>query len=137
MRGLQRQVYPDYVEAGDSAERQLDEAASIDDLSDDERARIDAMRAEYLAVFDGLTSRMIDAARKWDEKALADEAVSEDTLLEEIERLRLDRKERTDKVRGELRRLLGPERAARVRGLPKSDGSGAPASIWDLYEPED
>jgi len=136
-RALQRQVYPDFSEAGDSAERQLDEAASIDGLSDDERARIDAMRAEYLAVFDGLTARMIDAARKWDEKALADEAVSEDTLLEEIERLRLDRKERTDKVRGELRRLLGPERAARVRGLPKSDGSGAPASIWDLYEPED
>ena len=137
MRSLQRQVHPDFSEAGDSAERQLDEAAAIDGLTEDERARIDAMRAEYLAVFDGLTTRMIEAARKWDEKALRDEAQMEDALLEEIEQLRLDRKERTDKVLGELRRLLGAERAARIRGLPKPEGTGAPESIWELYEPED
>lgn len=139
-RALARQVYPDFFGPGDSAESALDAAARTGGLDDDQRARIDAMRAEYLAVFDDLSERMIAAARRSTAGAAAapgDDAERYAASMEESARLRLDRTERTNKVLAELRRILGPERASRVPGLVRKERDALPESIWELFEPED
>ena len=54
--------------------------------------------------------------------------------MQEYERIDFDRKERTEKAIGELRRVLGTERAARIPGLrtdaPRSPGDPVGRS-WD------
>jgi hypothetical protein len=56
--------------------------------------------------------------------------------LQECERLDFDRGERTSKALGELRRLLGADRAARVPGLAEEVREEG-RSPWDMMSDED
>ncbi|MFM2164390.1 MAG: hypothetical protein RL325_827 [Planctomycetota bacterium] len=135
-RALQRETYPAFFAAAESAEPQLDRAASIADLDDDLRARIDALRAEYLAVFEELSGRMIALARtaQFGPTGGSDEY---GRRMADVERIGLDRRERTARTLAELRRLLGDERARRVPGLLRRDEPPAGRSAWEIVADDD
>jgi hypothetical protein len=135
-RARLRAMHPELFLPADSAERQLDGAlalAGVDGgIDEDLRARIEALRAEYLALFDQMTKGMAQAG--------SEAVIGEDAdwslyraKMEEVERFRFDRRERTMRVLGELRRLLGPERVARVPGLAEAvDEPARAASPWGM-----
>ena len=144
-RAVQSESYPAFFSRGESAEEVLDSAAALPGIDDDLRARIEALRAEHLAVFEELGARMIALAST----ARIDAAPGADSgerdfarKMAEVARIRADRGERTDRALAELRRLLGPERARRVPGLRPGDTSrdGRPMqerSAWDIVSGED
>jgi len=107
---------PDVYEAADSASAQLDSALRLDGVSGDQRARLEALRAEYDAVYEMLSEKLASGGA---DDNLTDEdgfrAMQE--RMETEQKLRFQRTERTDKARSEARRILGDELAARVRGL--------------------
>jgi hypothetical protein len=136
-RARLRAVHPGLHRPSDSAERQLTAALALDGIDEDLRARVEALRAEYLALFDQMTGALV--------KASEDAVIGEDAdwtayraKMEEIERLRFDRRERTVRALGELRRMLGAERVARVPGLAEPvDAPRAPANPWDMSGGDD
>lgn len=135
-RARLRAMHPDLFLPADSAERQLDGAlalAGVDGgIDEDLRARIEALRAEYLALFDQMTKGMAQAG--------SEAVIGEDAdwslyraKMEEVERFRFDRRERTMRVLGELRRLLGAERVARVPGLAEAvDEPARAVTPWGM-----
>ena len=136
-RARLRAVHPGLHRPSDSAERQLSAALALDGIDEDLRARVEALRAEYLALFDQMTGALV--------KASEDAVIGEDAdwtayraKMEEIERLRFDRRERTVRALGELRRMLGAERVARVPGLAEPvDAPRAPTNPWDMSGGDD
>lgn len=121
-RSRLRSSYPSVYRTADSALREFAAAARLEGLTDDERARLEAMRAEYEGVYEMLSEQMIVPAfdvvpgdgspESWQEFA---------KRAEEAEKRRFQRSERTEKARNELRRMLGEERAALVPGLVRDE----------------
>jgi hypothetical protein len=117
------EAFPDYHKASDSASPQLAAALALEALGDEQRTRIEVLGAEYDAVFETLTEKMAELAARPKPTGL-DAWRAEQLAREEIEKVRFQRTERTNKARSELRRILGDELAQAVRGLvPKEDGS--------------
>jgi len=115
------QAFPDYHKPSDNASRQLAAALALDALTDDQRTRVEVLQAEYDAVFETLTEKMVELASQ-PKPTGPDAWRAEQLAREEIEKVRFQRTERTNKARGELRRILGDELARTVRGLvPKDD----------------
>lgn len=135
-RALQREAFPGYFAAAASAERQLDGALALADLDDELRVEIEVLRAEYLAVLDDRSARIIALAR---EDARTPDAPREvrATRAAEIARLGAERSERTERSLVELRRLLGDERARRVPGLVRPTGAGPARSAWEIVVGDD
>ena len=122
LRSATRQIrHPDLHRPSESASAQLAQALELAGVDEAQLARLDALRAEYDSVFESLTQRMIEA----DEQiaAIAPERFEETIALREsLEKLRFQRNERTEKARGEARRILGDALASRIRGLvPNED----------------
>ncbi|MCE2881899.1 MAG: hypothetical protein LW636_06025 [Planctomycetaceae bacterium] len=121
-RSRLRSSYPSVYRTADSALREFAAAARLEGLTDDERARLEAMRAEYEGVYEMLSEQMILPAfdvvpgdgspESWQEFS---------KRAEEAEKRRFQRSERTEKARNELRRMLGEERAALVPGLVRDE----------------
>lgn len=119
-RARLRSTYPDIYRSADSAERQLADATRLPGLSDDQRVRIDALRAEYDAVYAKLCGEMAELSGTTNPGFQVDmDWESYAKKMAQVERIRFVRKERTDKALAELRRVLGPDRAVEVRGLVK------------------
>lgn len=118
-RARMRAVYPGLYSSELYAGQQLADALRLSGLDENLRADIDALRAEYIAVFDKLCDRMLEAERN--ANAVYESNFEEySRLIDSIDPMRFERDERTSKARNELKRLLGPERARRVPGLLKS-----------------
>lgn len=134
-RALLSSAYPDVYKRSDSAQSQLDVAQRLPGLTDDQRARIMALEAEYAAVYEKLSGEMI-MPPSLAMTGAADEATWAEfqKRAEAVEKARFNRKERTEKVLAELRRVLGPDVAATVPGLVKDDdtasGNEGNATPW-------
>ena len=125
-RELLRGAYPDIYKRTETAQPQLDAAARLPALSEDQRARIAALSAEYEAVYDKLSSEMAKPSGMPMTGAMDEAGWAEyQKRAEAIEKARFNRKERTEKALAELRRLLGAENAALVPGLVKDDAATA------------
>lgn len=114
---------PDVYKASDCATRQLDAALALDGVSDDQRARLEALKAEYDAVYEMLSEKIASESavdpndgEAWREMQARAEAE---------QKLFFQRNERTEKARSEARRILGDELASRVRGLVPDEADGA------------
>ncbi len=118
--------YPNIFNPSECASTQLAEASQLTGLNEDQLARLDALTAEYDVVYDALSDSIAQKANSavtgGDSEAWRERQV----IAEEVERLRFQRKERTDKARSEARRILGEALASRVRGLLPSDDAPAP-----------
>jgi hypothetical protein len=138
-RARLRGTYPGIYRSSDSALPQLGAAERMPGLNEDERARVDALTAEYTAVYEKLSAEMVMPAGFGIRDAGGEEQWREWQLRSEaIEKARFARKERTEKALGELRRILGPERSLEIPGLVK-DGSEAAAvdpnrSPWSVSD---
>ena len=125
-RELLRGAYPDIYKRTETAQPQLDAAARLPALSEDQRARIAALSAEYEAVYDKLSGEMAQPSGMPMTGAMDEAGWAEyQKRAEAIEKARFNRKERTEKALAELRRLLGAENAALVPGLVKDDAATA------------
>ncbi|MFM2163613.1 MAG: hypothetical protein RL325_50, partial [Planctomycetota bacterium] len=78
------------------------------------------LKAEYDSVFESLTARMIEASERI-ATATPEHFEESIALRENLEKLRFQRSERTEKARSEARRVLGDALASRVRGLVPSE----------------
>ncbi len=123
-RTLLATAYPDVYKRSDSAQSQLDAAQRLPGLTDDQRARIIALEAEYAAVYEKLSGEMVMPPNLAMTGA-ADEATWAEyqKRAEAVEKARFNRKERTEKVLAELRRVLGVDLATSVPGLVVEDES--------------
>ena len=113
--------FPNLFKNSECATTQLAQAMQLEGLSEDQLAKLDALKAEYDAVYEAISDTFIEKSMGLGAMYDADTWREQQANAEEAERLRFQRKERTDKVRSEARRILGDERAARVRGLVPSD----------------
>ncbi len=117
-RARMRSMYPSIYRVSDSAERQLNSAARFTELTDDQRGQIEALRAEYNAVYEKLSEQMVMPdfdAFPGDGSADAFQAYAKRQA--EVETFRFQRKELTEKSLNQLRRTLGPTLSAKVVGL--------------------
>lgn len=136
-RARKRAVYPGLYSSELYAGPQLADALRLTGLDEDLRADVDALRAEYIAVYDKLCDSMLETeqnANTFYESNFEEYS----RLIDSIDAIRFTRDERTLKVRSDLKRLLGPERARRVPGLLKSirdaaesDEDGTDAGMGD------
>jgi len=107
---------PDVYNAADCATQQLESALKLDGVGDAQRARLEALKAEYDAVYEMLSEKIAGSAEQADPndgeawRAMQERVEAEQKLL-------FQRNERTEKARSEARRILGDDLAARVRGL--------------------
>jgi hypothetical protein len=116
-----RLMHPGYFKRSDCATRQLAQAMELDGLAEDQRARLDALKAEYDAVFMTITEKMIEVSTGDGVPTDSDGFRRAQQAAEEVEKLRFQRSERTAKARSEARRILGDELAAEIRGLVPND----------------
>ena len=119
-RARTRAVFPALYSIEQSAEVPLTAALSLRDIDEDLRAKVEALRAEYIAVFDKLSDRMIEIAAKANDRT-QDDWAEYTRQMQLVDGLRFERDERTAKAIGELRRLLGPERASRIPSLAERE----------------
>jgi len=128
---------PDVYKASDCATRQLDAALALDGVSDDQRARLEALKAEYDAVYEMLSEKIASESavdpndgEAWREMQARAEAE---------QKLFFQRNERTEKARSEARRILGDELASRVRGLvpDEADGTARQRNRFDPFAEDD
>jgi hypothetical protein len=125
-RELLRGAYPDIYKRTETAQPQLDAAARLPALTEDQRAHIAALSAEYEAVYDKLSSEMAQPSSMPMTGAMDEAGWAEyQKRAEAVEKARFNRKERTEKVLAELRRVLGAENTALVPGLVKDDAATA------------
>lgn len=117
LRSTERALaYPTFHRPADRASDLLARALLAKGATDDQLARLEALKAEYDAVFDALTDRMIAETERV--AALGDQDFQQVMRQREgIEKLRFERDERTTKARSEARRILGDALASTVRGL--------------------
>jgi hypothetical protein len=93
-------------------------------LGEQQRARLEALKAEYDAVYEMLSEKIAGSAEQADPndgeawRAMQERVEAEQKLL-------FQRNERTEKARSEARRILGDELAARVRGLVPDEADPA------------
>jgi len=128
-------AYPELHRPADSASELLARALAVKGASDDQTARLEALKAEYDAVFESLTVRMIAERERasdagdagWQEEMRRSEAV---------EKIRFQRDERTAKARSEARRILGDALASTVRGLvPDEDEALLADTSGEIFTP--
>jgi hypothetical protein len=128
---------PDVYKASDSATRQLDAALALDGVSDDQRARLEALKAEYDAVYEMLSEKIAgeSAVDPHDGEAWREMQARADAE----QKLFFERNERTEKARSEARRILGDELASRVRGLvpDEADGAARQRNRFDPFAEDD
>lgn len=129
-RACMRSMYPEIYRVQHSAERQLAASTQLAGLSEDQLARLDALRAEYEVIYDALSVEMAAGGSWYPPRSLG--ATVKDwrwgypKRAAAIEQIRFRRSERTEKTLGELRRILGSELAASVPGLvidPEADAN--------------
>ncbi len=119
-RAVLASAYPEVYKRADNAQVQLEAAQMLSGLSEDQRARITALAAEYSVVFEKFSDEMVMPADQ-PMTGVADEATWAEyqKRAEKVEKARFNRNERTEKALAELRRILGAENAALVPGLVK------------------
>jgi hypothetical protein len=128
-------AYPELHRLADSASELLARALAAKGASDDQIARLEALKAEYDAVFESLTVRMIAERERASE---TDDAGWQEEMRrsEAIEKLRFQRDERTAKARSEARRILGDALASTVRGLvPDEDEALLADNTGEMFTP--
>jgi hypothetical protein len=107
---------PDVYEPSECATGPLESALAINELSAEQRARLEALMAEYAAAYESLSEKIASGPTGTDTNGHGTMEATQQ-LVEFEQRLRLQRSERTEKARSEARRILGDELASRVRGL--------------------
>jgi hypothetical protein len=107
---------PDVYEPSECATGPLESALAINELSAEQRARLEALKAEYDAAYESLSEKIACGPTGTDTNGRGTMEATQQ-LVEFEQRLRLQRNERTEKARSEARRILGDELASRVRGL--------------------
>ena len=125
---------PDVYNAADCATQQLESALKLDGVGDEQRARLEALKAEYDAVYEMLSEKIAGGAAESDPndgeawRAMQERVEAEQKLL-------FQRNERTEKARSEARRILGDELAARVRGLVPDEADPAKTRQASRFDP--
>lgn len=120
-RSRLRAVHPDVYRVEDGLERQFAAIERMGGLSPDAIGAVEAIRAEYDAIYDKLSEQMIapafdNIAGDGSPEAWRDYA----RRMEAIEKVRFQRREFVEKIRNALVRGLGPEQAAKVPGLVRA-----------------
>jgi len=134
-RAVVASAYPEVYKRADNAQVQLDAAQMLSGLSEDQRARVTALAAEYSVVFEKFSDEMVMQADQ-PMTGVGDEATWAEyqKRAERVEKARFNRNERTEKALAELRRILGVENAALVPGLVKDQeqASREAVGIWQV-----
>jgi hypothetical protein len=121
-RARMRAMNPEIFRVSSSAERQLAAAKRLPGLDDDKRAKLEALAAEYDALYLKLSEQMIVPAIDAFPGDGSQEAWQEFARKQaEAQKIGFQRKQLTDKTLLRLRRMLGAELAARVPGLLPDD----------------
>ena len=126
---------PDVYKASESATPQLTAALALDGLRDDQRARLDALKAEYDAVYEMLSERIATGDESAATAADGEAWRAMQERMEAEQKLFFQRNERTEKARSEARRILGDELAARVRGLVPDEADAAKPRQANRFDP--
>ena len=130
---------PDLFDPRDSATAQIEQALVLEGVSGGQRARLEALMAEYDARDLAVAEQAVLARMRFD----PNDPRPRDTELLRVEaeqKLLFQRNERTEKARSEARRILGDELASRVRGLVPDEAGGADArraNRFDFFTAED
>jgi hypothetical protein len=127
-------AWPEVYASVDSAIFQLDSALALEGLADAQRDRLEALMAEYEAVYHALSEKIASGAGEFDSyDPEAWRAMQE--RLEARQRLRFQRDEHTEKARADMRRILGDELASRVRGLVRDEYAPPKATAMQGFDP--
>lgn len=127
-------AHPAIYRRSDNASHQIEAALRIPDLEPAARTRLEALAADYAAAYAALSEQLV---------ALSLPAPGTDEsdwreyqrVAEEAGNTRFQRNERTDKARAEARRILGDERASRIRGLVPDEDAAARARRERGFDP--
>ena len=138
-RARMRAMYPSIYRLSDSAERQLNASALFTELTDDQRGQIEALRAEYNVVYEKLSEQMVMPAFQGFPGDGSAEAFQDYAKRQsEVEKVRFQRKELTEKSLNQLRRTLGSTLSAKVPGLvPDEDAEPAEPIERNWMEADD
>ncbi|MBI1303389.1 MAG: hypothetical protein GC172_06340 [Phycisphaera sp.] len=126
--------HPEIYRKSDNASHQIEAALGIEDLADSERARLEALAADYAAAYDAFSEQIVALALPAPGTGETDWREYQ-RVAEEANNARFQRNERTEKARAEVRRILGDERAARIRGLVPDEDAAARARRERGFDP--
>ncbi len=127
-------AHPAIYRRNDNASHQIEAALRVPDLEPAARTRLEALAADYAVAHAALSEQLV---------ALSLPAPGTDEsdwreyqrVAEEAANTRFQRNERTEKARAEVRRILGDERAARIRGLVPDEDAAARARSRRGFDP--
>ncbi len=126
--------HPEIYRKSDNASHQIEAALRLEDLADSERARLEALAADYAAAYDAFSEQIVALALPAPGTGEPDWREYQ-RVAEEANNARFQRNERTEKARAEVRRILGDERASRIRGLVPDEDAVARARRERGFDP--
>ena len=126
---------PDVYRPSENALTQLDRAIALDGLTPEQRGRLDALRAEYDAVYNDLSAKIADSGSTVVSRGDDADFRAMSERAEALAKVRFERTERTEKARAETRRILGDSLAKRVRGLVPDEDSETSARSRMAFNP--
>lgn len=125
-------VYPNVYKDETSAATEVDRALQLPDLNDERRVRVSAIAAEYRSAYQGYCDQMM----AMQEAVLPPGMGMEQADWQEFQkrqdamaRLKFERSELSERIRGKLREVLTPEQIERVGGLKEKEFKAD--SDWD------
>ncbi len=125
IRAFNRQAYPDVFNDTKSAEKFLEQARALKDLSDSQVRALDAATKEFSEEYDRISAEMIKISMK--QESPMEEGNDPERwkdymkLQQEQAKHRFDRDEASAKAIRRIRSILSAEQAAFVPGLDKAD----------------
>jgi len=129
-------AHPAIYRRSDDASHQIEAARRVPDLASAERERLEALAAEYAVAHAALSEELVALALARPAPGTGESVWREyQRIAEEVGNTRFQRNERTEKARAEVRRILGDERASRIRGLVPDEEAAARARRERGFDP--
>lgn len=125
---------PGIYRRSDNASHQIEAALRVPDLDPAALTRLEALAADYAAAHAALSERLAALALPAPGTGESDWREYQ-RVAEEAANARFQRNERTEKARAEVRRILGDERASRIRGLVPDEDAAARARRERGFDP--
>jgi hypothetical protein len=127
-------AHPVIYRRSDNASHQIEAALRVPDLEPAARTRLEALAADYAAAHAALSEQLVALSQPAPGMGESDWREYQ-RVAEEAGNTRFQRNERTEKARAEVRRILGDERAARIRGLVPDEDAAARARRERGFDP--
>jgi len=120
-RAYNRRAFPDVYHDPRSILPRLRLALSLDDLTPDQRQRLQELTAGYNAAYDAFCEQLVAHARESSDTELAEPGAFDfhgiQNRSHDTRQIRFDRNELTDRTRSNLRAILNPDQIQQIGGL--------------------